>query len=71
MAKQKQPDSFESAMSELEQIVRELETGQVSLEEMLAKYERGQQLREYCQEQLNVAEQRIQQIGGQGQQSNP
>jgi exodeoxyribonuclease VII small subunit len=60
------PVSFESALSELETIVKSLElgssggTGGLPLEESLAAYQRGMALLRYCQESLSVAEQKIQ-----------
>jgi exodeoxyribonuclease VII small subunit len=64
MAKKNQeaPRNFEEAVKELEQIVSEMERGQVSLEESLARYERGQFLIRHCQEILGVAEKQIEQI---------
>lgn len=54
--------SFEAAMAELETIVRRLEGGDVSLEESVALYERGQMLRQYCETQLKAAELRVEQV---------
>ncbi|CAI3925364.1 Exonuclease VII small subunit (XseB) (PDB:1VP7) [Commensalibacter communis] len=52
--------SFEDALSELEKIVHNLETGQQKLEEAIVSYERGAQLRRYCEKKLNEAEARVQ-----------
>lgn len=54
-----QPASFEAALAELEAIVRELEAGQLPLEESLAAYERGAGLLKHCQETLASAEQKL------------
>ena len=54
--------SFEAAMAELEQIVRQLEEGRVDLESSIALYERGAQLQAHCQKKLDAAEQRVRQI---------
>jgi exodeoxyribonuclease VII small subunit len=51
--------TFEQARAELEQIVRQLEDGQTSLEESLKLWERGEQLHELCLARLNQAEQRV------------
>lgn len=61
--------SFEAAMSELESIVRRLETGDVSLEESVALYERGHALRAHCEARLAAAQARIEQVslGADGQ----
>lgn len=55
----KPPASFEAALQELEAIVRALEGGGTPLEESLRAYERGMVLRNYCQETLGQAEQKI------------
>lgn len=52
--------SFEDALTELEKIVHNLETGQQKLEEAIVSYERGAQLRRYCEKKLNEAEARVQ-----------
>jgi exodeoxyribonuclease VII small subunit len=51
--------TFEQALAELERIVRELENGQIGLEESLASYEKGIGLLKRCYGQLQQAEQRI------------
>lgn len=53
------PKDFESAMSELESIVKTLEEGDLPLERSLALFERGVQLSRYCHAQLEAAERRI------------
>jgi exodeoxyribonuclease VII small subunit len=61
--------SFEAAMAELETIVRRLEGGDVSLEESVTLYERGQALRQQCEARLKAAELRVEQVsvGADGQ----
>jgi exodeoxyribonuclease VII small subunit len=54
------PASFEAALAELETIVRDLEAGQLPLEQSLSSYERGTQLLRHCQETLGAAEQKLQ-----------
>lgn len=51
--------SFGEALAELEQIVRALESGQLELEDGLARYERGVGLLRSCQEKLAQAKQRV------------
>jgi exodeoxyribonuclease VII small subunit len=51
--------SFETALAELEAIVRVLEDGETGLEQSLAQYERGVGLLKHCYGQLRQAEQRI------------
>jgi len=51
--------TFEQALAELDQIVRDLEDGQLGLEDALARYEKGVGLLKGCYAQLRKAEQRI------------
>ncbi len=51
--------TFEQALAELERVVRELEDGQVGLEDALGRYELGVGLLKRCYAQLRQAEQRI------------
>lgn len=54
--------SFEQAFEEMEQIVRQLEEGQLSLDDSLALFERGQALSARCQQLLETAELKVQQL---------
>lgn len=56
---QSPPKNFEEALRELEQIVADMESGQVPLEESLVKYERGNYLIRHCREVLAQAEKQI------------
>lgn len=58
--------SFEQAFDEMEAIVRQLESGQLPLDASLALFERGQALANRCQQLLEAAELRIQQITPRG-----
>jgi exodeoxyribonuclease VII small subunit len=60
MATKKNPENFEHAFSELEQIVAQMESGQMSLESSLAAYQRGNALLEFCQKSLANVEQQVQ-----------
>lgn len=51
--------TFESAMTRLEEISAELESGSHSLEESMKLFEEGTQLIRYCNEELASAEQKI------------
>lgn len=53
---------FEEALGALEEIVRNLESGQVSLEKSIDIYTRGTQLRAHCDEKLKDATARIEKI---------
>ena len=64
MAKRNQspPKNFEDALAELEQILGEIENGELGLEESLVKYERGNFLIQHCRGVLNTAEKQIEQL---------
>lgn len=51
--------NFESAIAELEQIVKQLEDGDLPLDRSLALFERGVELSRYCHDQLGTAQRRI------------
>jgi exodeoxyribonuclease VII small subunit len=57
MAKKKQ--TFETSLAKLEEIVTQLEEGDLSLEDSLKLFEDGVTLSRECQERLNHAERRI------------
>lgn len=59
--------SFEEALNELEQIVEQLESGDLALEESLTLFERGQSLARYCNEQLETATLRVEQLTEDGE----
>jgi exodeoxyribonuclease VII small subunit len=58
---------FESAIAELEKIVKQLEDGDLALDKSLALFERGVALSRYCHEQLGSAERRIEQLTERGE----
>lgn len=51
---------FEDSLAELEQLVSQLEQGEISLEESLKSFERGVTLTRICQKALQEAEQKVQ-----------
>lgn len=51
--------SFEDAMRELEQVVGQLERGDVALEASIALYERGAALKKRCETKLKEAEEKV------------
>jgi exodeoxyribonuclease VII small subunit len=53
------PQTFELAVTELETIVRQLETGSLSLEHALEHYRRGVELLRHCQARLDAVEQQV------------
>src|SRR5437762_13444287 len=61
-SKPKQPGAalnFESAMDRLETIVEQMESGKLSLEDLIVRYEEGMSLVKICQKRLANAEQKI------------
>lgn len=54
--------NFELALKELEAIVRQLESGEVPLDESIGLYGRGEALRNHCQARLDSAQARIDKI---------
>ena len=58
---------FESAIAELEKIVKQLEDGDLPLDKSLALFERGISLSRYCHDQLGAAERRIEQLTDRGE----
>ena len=61
-AKTKQPPSFEHALERLEAIVESMESGDVPLAELLAKFEEGNTLLKTCETRLKEAELKIEQL---------
>ena len=53
---------FEAAMERLEQLVDQLDAGELDLEDSLARFEEGVRLVRLCSERLRAAELRIQQL---------
>ncbi|MBS1832148.1 MAG: exodeoxyribonuclease VII small subunit [Acidobacteria bacterium] len=51
--------SFETGLKELEEIVKEMESGDLPLERALALFERGMSLSDACRKQLEEAETRV------------
>ena len=67
MAKTEIPDdiakmSFEDALKELEDIVRELESGEGKLDGAITAYERGALLKRHCEAKLKDAQQKVDKI---------
>lgn len=65
------PPSFEQALVQLEQIVRQLEDGEIGLAEALSHYEQGVQLLKQCYGLLERAERRIELVSGVDAEGNP
>lgn len=56
--------SFEEAMTELEQLVAKMESGELPLEAALAAYQRGSELVKHCAAQLERVEKQIKVLEG-------
>ena len=54
--------TFEEAQKELEAIVQRLESGEASLDEAIALWERGEELYKLCAEKLDTAQGRIDEL---------
>ncbi len=54
--------SFEDALKELEGIVKQLEQGQVKLDEAITAYERGALLKKHCEQKLAEAKMKVDKI---------
>ncbi|HJT88987.1 MAG TPA: exodeoxyribonuclease VII small subunit [Bryobacteraceae bacterium] len=55
-------ESFETCLDELEQVVKQLEAGELPLERALELFERGMSLSETCRKQLEDAETRVEML---------
>ncbi len=51
--------TFEKAMKELEELVDSLDKGDVSLDEAMAAFDRGSQLKDYCEKKLQEAKMKV------------
>ena len=54
--------TFEEAMAELESLVNKLESSQVALDDSIALYDRGAELKRHCEAKLKAAEEKVAQI---------
>lgn len=54
--------SFEDALKELEAIVKKLESGEAKLEDSIKDFERGSELKAYCEKKLAEAKLKVEQI---------
>ncbi|MGB8170034.1 MAG: exodeoxyribonuclease VII small subunit [Chthoniobacteraceae bacterium] len=58
-AEPKSPPSFEIAITRLEQLVEEMDSANLPLQDLITRYEEGVQLVKVCEERLKEAEKRI------------
>ena len=59
------PATYGEAVTELEQIIESLESGQLPLEALLSQYQRGAALLARCREQLQAVEDQVKRLDGQ------
>ena len=60
MARKESPNKkFETALEDLEQVVEQLDSGELSLEDSLAAFEKGVGLVKFCNEKLNEVEKKV------------
>jgi len=64
MAAKKKAESFETHLAQLEEIVDELESGDLDLEKALERYEEGVRRLKSCYELLATAEQKVKKLVG-------
>ena len=54
--------SFDEALTQLENIVRELESGKIKLDDAVSAYEKAVALKKHCQDKLNAAALKVEKI---------
>ncbi len=60
MARKDSPNKkFETALEDLEQVVEQLDSGELSLEDSLAAFEKGVGLVKFCNDKLNEVEKKV------------
>ena len=58
------PATYEAALTELEMLVGQLESGQMPLDQLLSGYQRGAALLAFCRDKLKAVEDQIQVLDG-------
>jgi exodeoxyribonuclease VII small subunit len=58
------PATYEAALTELESLVGQLESGQMPLDQLLSGYQRGAALLAFCRDKLKAVEDQIQVLDG-------
>jgi len=60
--------TFEKALTRLEQLVGDMESGKLSLEKMMACFEEGTGLVRFCTQKLNEVEKKVEMLVKKGEQ---
>lgn len=63
-----EPKDFEKALARLEALVKEMESGTLSLDRMMECFEEGSRLAKFCDQKLNEVEKKIEKLVKQGDQ---
>jgi exodeoxyribonuclease VII small subunit len=63
-ARAESPATFEEAMAELQQLVTQMEAGELALEASIAAYKRGSELVKYCLAQLDKVDNQVKVLEG-------
>ena len=58
----KKEPSFEASIERVEEILKEMEAGQIGLDQMMAHYEEGMKTVKACTDKLNEVEKKIEQL---------
>jgi exodeoxyribonuclease VII small subunit len=61
-ARKSAPESFEASLRKLEELVRDMEGGSLTLDQMLTAFEEGSRLAQVCHTRLNEVERRIEML---------
>lgn len=70
-SEEQKPENFESGLRELEMVVKQLESGDLPLDQALELFQKGMQLSESCRKQLEDAETRVEQLTRRGNAVQP
>jgi exodeoxyribonuclease VII small subunit len=62
MNEDKQPQSYEQAAQELEEILQDLQDGQIGIDQLAGKVQRAGELLKFCQNRLRQTEDQVNQI---------
>jgi exodeoxyribonuclease VII small subunit len=54
--------SFEEALSELEKVVKKIDSGEESLDESIQAYEKGAKLKKHCEQKLKEAKLKVEKV---------